>query len=64
MKNRYPIQIFDLRFQVDHFNPKEIQLHQEHTCATNNARLFTILIRHRYFEMISDGNKITEVIVF
>ena len=25
MKNKYPIQVIDHRFQVDHINPKEIQ---------------------------------------
>ena len=26
MKNKYPIQVIDLRFQVDHVSPKKIQL--------------------------------------
>ena len=60
-KNIYPIQVIDLRFQVDHNNPKKIQLHQEYRGATANARLFMILIRHREIKMISDGNEITEV---
>ena len=63
MKNIYPIKVIDLRFQVDHINPKKIQLHQEYRDATANARLFMILIRHREIKMLSDGNKITEVTV-
>ena len=63
MKNIYPIQVIDLRFQVDHINPKKIQLLQEYRRATNNARLFMILIRHRQIKVISDMNKITEVTV-
>ena len=63
MKNKHPIQIIDLRFQVDHNNPNEIQLRQEHRGATNNARLFMINIRHREIKMISDGNKISEATV-
>ena len=61
MKNNYPMQVIDLRFQVDHINPKKIQLLQEYRSATNNARLFMILIRHRQIKLISDMNKITEV---
>ena len=30
MKNYYPIQIIDLRFQVDHISPKKIRLFKEH----------------------------------
>ena len=30
VKNIYPIQVIDLRFQVDHINPKKIQLFEEY----------------------------------
>ena len=63
MKTKYPFQVIDLRFQVDHINPKKIQLFEEYRGAANNARLLTILIRHRDIEKISDGNEITEVTV-
>ena len=45
MKNKYPNQIIDLRFQVDHINPKKIQLLQEYGGATKDARLFMIIIK-------------------
>ena len=61
MKYRYPIQITDLRHQVDHITPKKIQLFQEFSEDPANERLFIILVRHRQVEMISDGNKIIEV---
>ena len=61
MKYFYPIQITDLRFQVDHITPKKIQLFQEFSEDPANERLFLILIRHRQNEMISDGSKIIEV---
>ena len=61
MKYLFPIQITDLRFQVDHITPKKIQLFQEFSEDPANERLFIILIRHRQIEMISDGNKIIEV---
>ena len=64
MKNRYPIQVIDLRFQVDHIKSKKIQLFEEYRGATSNARLFIILVRHREIKMISDGKKITETTVF
>ena len=48
MKNKYPIQVIDLRFQVDHKTPKRIQLFEEFITGADNvdARLFNILIRH------------------
>ena len=61
MKNKYPIQVIDLRFQVDHITPKKIQLFEEYRANPANAKLFIILIRRREIEMISDGNKLIEV---
>ena len=61
MKYLYPIQITDLRYQVDHLTPKKIQLFEEFSEDPANERLFIILVRHRQIEMISDGNKIIEV---
>ena len=61
MKYFYPIQITDLRHQVDHITLKKIQLFEEFSEDPNVERLFLILISHRQVEMISDGNKIIEV---
>ena len=61
MKYLYPIQINDLRHQVDHITPKKKQLFEEFLEDPANERLFIILIRHRQIEMISDGNKIIQV---
>ena len=63
MKNKYPIQVIDLRHQVDHITPKKIQLLEEYKIdpVYPNIRLYFILIRHREIEMISDGYKIIEV---
>ena len=60
MKNKHPIQVVDLRFGVDHVSPKKIDLFEEFITdpAKVNAILFVILIRHRQFEMISDGKKL------
>ena len=57
MKNFYPTQVIDLRFQVDHITPEKIQLFEEFSEDPDNERLFINLIRHRQIEMISDGNK-------
>ena len=57
----YPIQIIDLRHQVDHLTPTRIQIFEEFSEDPANERLFLILIRHRQVEMISDGNKIIEL---
>ena len=61
MKYFYPIQITDLRHQVDQLSPKKLQKFQEFSEDPANERLFIILVRHRQVEMISDGNKIIEV---
>ena len=63
MKNRYPLQLIDLRFQVDHNDPKKMGLFQDYRGATNFAGLFIFLSRHREIKMISHGDKITEVTV-
>ena len=52
---KYHFQIIDLRFLVNHNNPKKIQLNQEYSGATNNAHLFMILIGHKEIKMIVDG---------
>ena len=61
MKNKYPVHVIDLGFQVDHINPKKFHLFEEKRGATNNARLFMIIIRHRVNKITSDGNKNSEV---
>ena len=47
MKNRNPVQVIDLRFQLDHYNARKTQLLEEYRVATNSASLFVMLIRHR-----------------
>ena len=61
MKNYYPVQIIDLRFQVDHISPKKIRLFEEYDPNPVNIILYVILIKHREIKMISDGNKIISV---
>ena len=61
MKTKYPIQITDLRFRVDHITPKKKQFFEEYRSAPDNARLFVIAIRRKELEYISDRNKLTEV---
>ena len=62
MKNKYPIQVTDLRFQVDLITSQKNQLFEEfnNDHLNVNAGLFVILIRHRQIEMTSDQNKIVE----
>ena len=61
MKNKDPIQVIDLRYQVDHITPKKIQLFEEYRADPANARLYVLLMRRREIELISDGNKLIEV---
>ena len=61
MKTKYPIEIIDLRHQLDPITAKKNQLFDEYGTDPDNARLFVLLIRHREIELISDGNKLIEV---
>ena len=61
MKTEYPIEIIDLRHQLDHITPKKIQLIQEYGADPDNARMFLIIIRRRKLEFVSDGKKFLEV---
>ena len=61
MKDYYPIQIIDLRFQVDHISLKKIRLFEEYDPSPTNTVLYVILIKHREIKMISDSNKIISV---
>ena len=58
MKSKYSFQVINLRYQVDHFNPKNIQLFEEYRVDPAIVRLFIVLIRHREIIMISDEMKI------
>ena len=60
MKNNYLMQTIELRLQIDHINPMKNRLFEEYRGATNSARLFMIIIRHRGIKMTSDGKKIVE----
>ena len=61
MKTFYPIQVIDLRFQIDYKTPKKIRLFEEYENTPENTNLYVILIKHRENIMISDGNKITAI---
>ena len=61
MKNYYPIQIIDLRFQVDHISPKKIRLFEEYDPNPVNTNLYVTLIKHREIKMTSDGSKIVSI---
>ena len=60
IKNEYPIQVIDLRFQLDQITPEKTQFFKEYRVVPASARLFVILIRRRELEMISDANKLME----
>ena len=61
MKNFYLIQVLDLRFQINHINPKKIQRLEEYIGNPHYTRIFNVLIRHREIKTISDRNKLTEI---
>ena len=61
MKMFYPIQVIDLRFQIQYNTPKKIRLSEEYEETPENTNLYVILIKHRKILMMSDGNKITGI---
>ena len=61
MKTKYPIQIIELRYQLDHITPKKIQLFQENGVDPENARFFLIFTGRREIELICDGKEFLEV---
>ena len=61
MKTKYPIEIKDLRHQVDHITPKKLQLFLEYGIDPEKARFFLKSIRRREKKLISDGNKLIEI---
>ena len=61
MKTFYPIQVIDLRFQIDYITPKKIRLSEEYEDTPENTNLYVIIIKQREINMVSDGNKITGI---
>ena len=61
MKAYYPIQVIDLRLQIDNITPKKISLFEEYEETPENTNFKVILIKHREINMLSDGNKITGI---
>ena len=61
MKNFHPIQVTDLRFQVDHITPKKIHFFEEFSEDRNIEELFVGLFTRTQIEMFSDGNEIIQV---
>ena len=47
MKNFNPIQVNDLRFQIDYITPKKIRLLEEYETAPEHTNLYVILIKHK-----------------
>ena len=61
IKNLYPTQVIDFRYQADHITPQKIQLFEEYRNDPATARVFVVVIGQRQLEMKSDGNKLTEI---
>ena len=58
IKTKYPIEIIDLRHQLDHISPKKIELFQEYSADPENAKTYLTVIRRREIELTSDGNNL------
>ena len=61
MRTFYPIQVIDVRFQIEYITPTKIRLFEEYDKTPENTKLYVILIKHREIEMVSDGNKFTGI---
>ena len=61
MKTFYPIQVIDLRFQIDYITPTKIRTFEENKNAPENTNIYVLLIKHREIKMVSVGNKKTKI---
>ena len=59
MKTFYPIQVIDLKFEIEYITPKKIRLFEEYENSPENTNLYVILIKHKEIRMVSNRNKIT-----
>ena len=60
LKTFYPIQVIDLRLQIDYITPKKIRLFQDFEIAHENTNLYVILIKYvilKEIRMVLDGKK-------
>ena len=57
-KDYCPIQIIDLRFQMNHISPKKNRFFEEKDDNPVNTNLYIILIKHRELNMVSNVNKV------
>ena len=58
LKAFYPTQVFDLGFQVDQTDPKNVLKFEQHKVDPTNEVLFITLIRHTETKVASDGKKL------
>ena len=61
MKTYYPIQLFDLRFQIHYVKPNKARLFAEYESAPEHTNLYVLLMKHKEIEKVSDGNKKTGI---
>ena len=64
MKTYYPIQVIDLRFQVDYLTPKKIWLFEEYDEKPTNIKLYVKLSEHREIKNASGRKQIVELNLF
>ena len=65
MNTFYPIQVIDLRFQIEYKTPKKTRLFEEFETEgyepPEHTTVYVILIKHREIKMTSDKYKITGI---
>ena len=64
IKSFCPIEVTDLRLQVENIHSKKFHLFAEYRDNPDNARLPKIIIRRTKMKTVSDGNKINTIEVF
>ena len=60
-KTFYPIQVFDLQFQIAIITQTKIRLSEEYENAPDKTNIYFLLIKRKEIKMVSDGNKITGI---
>ena len=56
MSSFSPIQVIDLRVQIDYITSKKIRRFEEHETTPEPTNFHVILIKHKKIKVVSDGN--------
>ena len=57
----YPIQVFDLEFQIYYMTPERIKLFDQYENTPEHTNFYVILMKHKEIKVASEGIKTTGI---